>query len=68
MVAKSVSTSLTPLHPLLLDNEQVAVLVGLCARKIRGMVSAGEFPKPVKIGRSTRWRRSEVEEWVQTLE
>lgn len=23
------------------------------------------FPKPIKLGRSSRWLKSEVEEWVQ---
>ncbi|EPE1530526.1 helix-turn-helix transcriptional regulator, partial [Citrobacter freundii] len=23
------------------------------------------FPKPIKLGRSSRWRRSEVEAWMQ---
>ncbi|WP_139815825.1 helix-turn-helix transcriptional regulator [Serratia proteamaculans] len=29
------------------------------------MIQLGEFPKPIKLGRSSRWLQSEVEEWVQ---
>ncbi|EDQ2393876.1 AlpA family transcriptional regulator, partial [Salmonella enterica subsp. enterica] len=25
----------------------------------------GKFPKPTKFGRSSRWRKSEVEAWLQ---
>ena len=28
-------------------------------------VQAGRFPKPVKLGRSTRWLKSEVLAWVE---
>lgn len=30
-------------------------------------VSRGEFPAPVKLGRSTRWRVSDVDAWVASL-
>lgn len=30
-------------------------------------VAKGRFPKPVKIGGSTRWVRSEVEAWLAGL-
>lgn len=29
------------------------------------LIQLGEFPKPIKLGRSSRWLQSEVEEWVQ---
>ena len=29
------------------------------------LIKNGQFPKPVKLGRSSRWRKSEVEEWMQ---
>ncbi|EHR0663309.1 AlpA family transcriptional regulator [Salmonella enterica] len=29
------------------------------------LISEGQFPKPVKLGRSSRWLQSEVEHWVQ---
>jgi predicted DNA-binding transcriptional regulator AlpA len=30
-------------------------------------VSAGEFPKPVKIGKATRWRRADLDAWIAEL-
>ncbi|HAW7476101.1 TPA: AlpA family phage regulatory protein, partial [Escherichia coli] len=27
------------------------------------LISEGHFPKPIKLGRSSRWYKSEVEQW-----
>ncbi|HFD3890417.1 helix-turn-helix transcriptional regulator [Serratia marcescens] len=29
------------------------------------LIQLGEFPKPIKLGRSSRWLKSEVEAWLQ---
>lgn len=29
------------------------------------LIKDGDFPKPIKLGRSSRWLRSEVETWFQ---
>lgn len=29
------------------------------------LIQNGLFPKPIKLGRSSRWLKSEVEEWVR---
>ncbi|WP_241673441.1 helix-turn-helix transcriptional regulator [Ewingella americana] len=29
------------------------------------LIQDGEFPKPIKLGRSSRWLQSEVEAWLQ---
>ncbi|MBN3344069.1 AlpA family transcriptional regulator [Pectobacterium brasiliense] len=29
------------------------------------LIQEGAFPKPIKLGRSSRWLKSEVEAWVQ---
>ncbi|MDO2440748.1 helix-turn-helix transcriptional regulator [Enterobacter nematophilus] len=29
------------------------------------LINEGKFPNPIKLGRSSRWKESEVEEWVQ---
>lgn len=28
------------------------------------LIQQGRFPKPIKMGRSSRWLKSEVEEWL----
>ena len=33
------------------------------------LMSTGDFPKPVKLGkRSVAWKRSEIESWIQSRE
>ncbi|HEF0099531.1 TPA: AlpA family transcriptional regulator [Citrobacter youngae] len=29
------------------------------------LISEGQFPKPIKLGRSSRWLKSEVEDWMK---
>ncbi|EKK5498113.1 MULTISPECIES: helix-turn-helix transcriptional regulator [Enterobacteriaceae] len=29
------------------------------------LIKDGTFPKPIKLGRSSRWLKSEVEAWLQ---
>jgi len=53
---------------LLLRRGQVAELVGLPERTLRRLVSSGAFPRPVALGKSVRWRRSDVTRWVDQLE
>ncbi|WP_395240015.1 helix-turn-helix transcriptional regulator [Escherichia coli] len=38
---------------------------GLTDKWFYKLIKDGEFPKPIKLGRSTRWMQSEVETWVQ---
>lgn len=62
------SIGVVHLTPLILNIQQVgALLGGISQRKIRSMVSAGEFPKPRKIDRLSRWLRTDVEAWVAKL-
>lgn len=52
----------------LLRVEEVAVILGISRRTIYRRVSAGELVPPIKIGASTRWCRSDIENWVETLQ
>ncbi len=51
----------------LLNERQVAELVGVSRSTLRRMVLANEFPRPIRIGkRAIRWRKSEVLEWMDS--
>lgn len=66
--AEEEAIGIVHLTPLILNIQQVgALLGGISQRKIRGMVSAGQFPKPRKIDRLSRWRRADIEAWVANL-
>ena len=40
-------------------------LTGLTDKWFYKLIKDGEFPKPTKFGRSSRWRESEIEAWLQ---
>lgn len=44
--------------------ENVAELLKLSTRGVRNLCDRGTFPKPIKLGRSTRWHADAVREWI----
>lgn len=42
----------------------VVAIVGLRKSHVYNLISRGQFPGPVKIGRASRWSASEVHDWV----
>lgn len=53
-----------PTTQVLADEKEVGQIVGFSRSKIRVMLAAGEFPKPLKLGRSVRWRIADVHRWI----
>lgn len=49
---------------LLLSADELAAMLSISKRSLWRLRSAGQLPRPVQLGGSTRWRRIEVEEWV----
>jgi excisionase family DNA binding protein len=49
----------------LLKIGDVCQLLKISKRSVWRLISAGQFLPPVRVGRSVRWRRAEVEEWVK---
>ncbi|MEN4885217.1 AlpA family transcriptional regulator [Enterobacter ludwigii] len=43
----------------------ITQLTGLTDKWFYKLIQDGEFPKPIKLGRSSRWLESEVEAWLQ---
>lgn len=48
----------------LMSQGDLADLLGAHPRTIRRMELAGEIPASISVGRLKRWRRSEVQEWL----
>ena len=63
------TTQTTPatslLNDQLVDMKFLTQFTGLTDKWFYKLIQAGEFPKPIKLGRSSRWLRSEVEAWMQ---
>jgi excisionase family DNA binding protein len=49
---------------LLITARQVAASLGVSLRTVRSWDSGGRLPRPVRIGRSTRWRAEELQRWT----
>ncbi|MEQ4692997.1 MULTISPECIES: helix-turn-helix transcriptional regulator [Providencia] len=47
------------------DMKFITRLTGLTDKWFYKLIQEGAFPKPIKLGRSSRWLKSEVEQWLQ---
>jgi len=68
MMAARQRKPVVPVAPELLRVEQVAMMTELGTRTIWALVAKGEFPNPLRIGQSRRWRRSDVMRWIDGLD
>lgn len=41
---------------------------GLSDKHFYSLIKQGRFPRPIKLGRSSRWRKSEYEKWLADRE
>lgn len=48
------------------DMKFITGLTGLTDKWFYKQIQDGKFPKPIKLGRSSRWLKSEVESWLNT--
>ncbi|CAI0942937.1 helix-turn-helix transcriptional regulator [Serratia fonticola] len=63
MTTQNIPTSL--LNDKMVDMAFITEFTGLSDKWFYKLISEGNFHKPIKMGRSSRWLYSEVEEWVQ---
>lgn len=61
---------MTNKYPLLSSDQFVDMafitrLTGLTDKWFYKLIKDGDFPKPIKLGRSSRWLQSEVNVWLQ---
>lgn len=52
---------------LLLSIQEVSSIVNRGKTSLYDMMKRGDFPKAVKVGASTRWLASDVDEWISSL-
>lgn len=46
------------------DIRHLSRALGCSERQIRRLVAAGEFPKPIKVGRLRRWPKTAFDQWL----
>jgi len=49
----------------MLNANQLAELLGVSRRTIQLWEKSGKVPEPIRIGRTVRWRREEIEAWLK---
>ncbi|MET4891375.1 helix-turn-helix transcriptional regulator [Morganella morganii] len=49
----------------LVDMKFITKFTGLTDKWFYKLIQDGQFPKPIKFGRSSRWQQSQVEAWLQ---
>ncbi|HHR5848887.1 TPA: helix-turn-helix transcriptional regulator [Providencia alcalifaciens] len=59
------TTSLLSENNPLIDMAFITQYTGMTDKWFYKLIQEGEFPKPIKLGRSSRWFKSEVEVWMQ---
>jgi excisionase family DNA binding protein len=62
------TTSLVPpdtaAPPALIDVRSVAQLLHCSTRHVYRLADAGQMPPPLHLGALVRWRRQEIEDWI----
>ena len=51
----------------LLPIKEVANIVGFKPSTIYKFIHTKQFPKPIKIGRSSRWKLQDINEWIKNI-
>ena len=59
------NTDTPVLNDQFVDMKFITRLTGLTDKWFYKLIQDGLFPKPIKLGRSSRWLQSEVEAWLQ---
>lgn len=59
------NTENSVLNDQFVDMKFITRLTGLTDKWFYKLIQDGGFPKPIKLGRSSRWLQSEVEAWLQ---
>ena len=49
----------------LLTIREVEQLTGFKKSSVYSFIEAGDFPKLIKIGRSSRWPSGDISDWIQ---
>lgn len=52
------------LNDKMVDMKFITEFTGLTDKWFYKLIQDGNFPKPIKLGRSSRWMQSELENWV----
>lgn len=49
---------------ILINMKKITQLIGMTDKWVYSLIQKQAFPKPIKMGRSSRWRLSDIENWI----
>ena len=58
-------TSHPSFPPALLAFEPLSHYVSFGRSRIYQLIAAGEFPQPIKVGKSSRWVKADIDAWIR---
>ncbi|AMH12967.1 AlpA family phage regulatory protein [Citrobacter sp. FDAARGOS_156] len=61
----NVTINIELLNDQMVDMAFITEFTGMTDKWFYKLISEGKFPKPIKLGRSSRWLKSEVLEWFE---
>ena len=44
---------------------EISELVKVSRRQIWKLLAMGKLPAPIRLGRSVRWRRTDIDKWIE---
>jgi len=59
------SNNIDLMNDKLVDMIFITEFTGLSDKWFYKLISEGKFPKPIKLGRSSRWKESEIKSWLE---
>lgn len=48
----------------MMSMKEIVKFIGVSDKWLYKLIKDGLFPKPAKMGRSSRWLKSEIEKWI----
>lgn len=48
----------------MLTDTEISNLIKVSRRQIWKLLAMGRLPEPIRIGRSVRWRRADIDSWI----
>ena len=60
-----VSAPVSLLSDQMVDMKFITTFTGLTDKWFYKLIKEKKFPKPIKLGRASRWFKSEVEKWLK---
>lgn len=51
--------------PRLIDINELTPRLGIGKTKLYCLIKSGHFPKPIKIGKASRWSTEQVNTWIR---